>query len=155
MYAVIQSGGKQYRVSPGDRIRVERLPGDVGEEVFFEDVRLVGGDQVQVGAPKVDGTRVVGRILEQGKGAKVLVFKFKRRKMYRRLRGHRQFVTAVQIERIETGMAEAAPSVSRAGAEEPVAEASAQTQAAPQTPETEPAKTPTRKKAATRKKAEE
>lgn len=103
LYAIIKTGGKQYRVSPGEILEVERLPGQVGEEVAFEEVLLAEfeGD-LQVGNPNLNGTRVVGTIVEHGKGDKVTVFKFKRRKGYRRKAGHRQLFTGVKIESIET-----------------------------------------------------
>ncbi|MGH9341705.1 MAG: 50S ribosomal protein L21 [Acidobacteriota bacterium] len=104
MYAIIQSGGKQYRVSQGDRIKVERLEGEVGNQVTFDEVLLVGGgNPVEVGNPVVSNARVMGTIVEQGKGDKVLVFKFKRRKMYRKLRGHRQLFTGIKIDEISLG----------------------------------------------------
>ena len=108
MYAVIQTGGKQYKVSQGDRIQVERLEGQVGDQVRFEEVLFLSdGGETQVGSPKIEGARVVGKIVDQSKGKKILVFKFKRRKMYRRLRGHRQMLTDVQIEGIESETASA------------------------------------------------
>lgn len=101
MYAIIQSGGKQYRVTEGDLLNLERLDGEVGQEVSFDEVLLVGrDDSVQVGQPRLEGAQVMGTIVEHGKGAKTLVFKFKRRKMYRRKRGHRQLFTQVQIGKI-------------------------------------------------------
>jgi large subunit ribosomal protein L21 len=101
VYAIIQSGGKQYRVSEGDFVDVERLDGDVGQEISFDSVLLVGDqDQVHLGTPMVNEARVVATIADQGKGAKILVFKYKRRKMYRRKRGHRQLFTRVRIDQI-------------------------------------------------------
>uniref|UniRef100_A0A7C3Z1N8 Large ribosomal subunit protein bL21 n=1 Tax=Desulfobacca acetoxidans TaxID=60893 RepID=A0A7C3Z1N8_9BACT len=101
MFAIVQTGGKQYRVSPGDILRVERLPGNRGDEVLLEQVLLVAdGDAIQVGQPLVPGARVVSEILRQGKGKKVLVFKKKRRKNYRRRQGHRQLYTALEIKEI-------------------------------------------------------
>lgn len=101
MFAIVQTGGKQYRVSPGDILRVERLPGVKGEEVSLEQVLLVAqGDEVQVGRPLVPGARVVAEILRQGKAKKIIVFKKKRRKNYRRKQGHRQLYTALQIKEI-------------------------------------------------------
>lgn len=99
MYAIISTGGKQYRVSEGDRIRVERLDGEVGQEVLFDEVLFVGSDaKDEPGSPQK--TVVSGTILDQGKAGKIVVFKFKRRKMYRRKRGHRQPFTEVQIGQI-------------------------------------------------------
>ncbi len=101
MYAIIRTGGKQYQVAAGDTLRVEKLQGEVGETVELSDVLLVAdGDDVKVGKPVVDGARVVAKIAEQGKAKKVLVFKKKKRKGYRVLRGHRQLFTALSIEEI-------------------------------------------------------
>ena len=97
MYAVIKTGGKQYRVSEGDRIRVEKLDGDVGAELTFDDVLMLGGDKVAVGTPTVDGASVSARIVAQDKAKKVIVFKYKRRKGYRRKYGHRQPYTELEI----------------------------------------------------------
>ncbi len=100
-YAVIRTGGKQYRVAPGDVVRVERLGGDVGAAVEFTEVLLTGGDgAVRIGTPLVDGARVRGEIVGQGRDRKVLVYKKKRRKNYRRRRGHRQSVTTVRVTEI-------------------------------------------------------
>lgn len=100
-YAVIRTGGKQYRVAPGDLVRIERLAGDVGAAVEFTEVLLTGGDgAVRIGTPLVEGARVVGKIVEQGRDRKVLVYKKKRRKNYRRRRGHRQSVTTVRVTEI-------------------------------------------------------
>jgi large subunit ribosomal protein L21 len=101
VYAIIQTGGKQYRVSPGDVLRVERLPGERGDEVILDQVLLVtDADAVQVGQPLVPNATVRTQILRQGKGKKVLIFKKKRRKNYRRKQGHRQMFTALQIQEI-------------------------------------------------------
>ncbi len=102
MYAVIQTGGKQYRVMPGQDIQIEKLPGAVGDAVTFDQVLLTAdGEEVRVGKPLVETSKVLGRILRQAKAKKVLVVKFKRRKHYRRKRGHRQPLTLVRIETIE------------------------------------------------------
>ncbi len=101
MFAIIQTGGKQYRVAPGDILRVEHLPGERGDEVLLEQVLLVAdGDAIKVGQPLVAGARVVSEILRQGKGKKVIVFKKKRRKKMRRKQGHRQLFTALEIKDI-------------------------------------------------------
>ena len=102
MYAVIRTGGKQARVAPGESIRLEKLDGAVGETVELSEVLLVGdqGDP-RVGTPLVEGARVVGTITAQGRGPKIVVFKMKRRKGYRRKQGHRQAYTEVRVERIE------------------------------------------------------
>lgn len=104
MYAVIQTGGKQYRVSEGDVIRVEKLPAEVGSDIAFDQVLLVGeGDNVKIGTPVVDGASVSGKVVEQDRGKKIIVFKMKRRKGYRRKQGHRQDYTGVRIEKIKKG----------------------------------------------------
>ena len=97
MYAVIRTGGKQYRVAEGDRIRVEKLPGDVGAELTFDEVLMVGGDKVAVGTPLVSGASVKATILAQDRAKKIIVFKYKRRKGYRKKYGHRQPYTELQI----------------------------------------------------------
>ena len=97
MYAVIKTGGKQYRVQAGDTLYVEKLAGDTGDKVQFDEVLLLGGAHVTVGSPQVAGARVTGEIVEHGRGDKVVVFKFRRRKNYRRKQGHRQPFTALQI----------------------------------------------------------
>ena len=100
-YAVIRTGGKQYRVAPGDVVRIERLAGEVGAPVEFAEVLLTGGEgAVRIGTPLVDGARVRGTIVEQGRARKILVYKKKRRKNYRRRRGHRQSVTGVRVTEI-------------------------------------------------------
>ena len=102
MYAIIASGGKQYRVKEGDLLRLEKIDGDVGTSVSFSQVLMVSdGEAVQVGRPVLEGVSVHAHIVEQDKAKKIVVFKFKRRKRYRRKQGHRQPYTAVQIDRIE------------------------------------------------------
>ena len=101
MYAIIRTGGKQYRVRKGDVVRVERLEGEVGTTVTLEDVLLIGGEgEPRLGGPRVEGASVVGTVVEQGRDAKVRVFKYKKRKHYRRTRGHRQSFTAVRIDAV-------------------------------------------------------
>lgn len=101
MYAVIKAGGKQYRVSAGEKLRIERIDGDVGSEVQLNEVLMVGaGDAVQVGAPLVSGVSVTGKILAHGLGDKVKIFKMRRRKHYQKHQGHRQPYTDVQITAI-------------------------------------------------------
>lgn len=95
--AVIRTGGKQYRVAEGETIRVEKLPGNAGEQVEFGEVLLVAGDSPKIGKPTVQGAKVLGEIVAQELGEKLVVFKFKRRKRYRRKNGHRQSYTAVKI----------------------------------------------------------
>jgi len=103
-YAVIRTGGKQYRVSPGELLRVESLKGEVGSEIAFSDVLLTAVDgSIQVGAPLVVGASVTARIVQHGKERKIIVFKKKRRKNYRRKRGHRQHFTAIQIKTVQLG----------------------------------------------------
>lgn len=97
MYAVIKTGGKQYRVTEGDRLRVEKLPGDVGSAITFDEVLMLGGDKVAIGKPLVAGAKVVATIVAQDRAKKVIVFKFRRRKNYRRKRGHRQPFTEIKI----------------------------------------------------------
>src|SRR2546428_338376 len=100
-YAVIRTGGKQYRVAPGDVLRIERLAGEVGAPVEFTEVLLAAGDgALRVGTPLVEGACVRGQILAQGRARKILVFKKKRRKNYRRRRGHRQSITTVRVTEI-------------------------------------------------------
>jgi large subunit ribosomal protein L21 len=104
MYAVISTGGKQYRLEQGDLIKVESLEGAVGDKVVFDEVLAVGDEKsTNIGAPVIAGAEVSGTIVEHGKGAKVTVLKFKRRKMYRKKTGHRQQFTAVKIESIVSG----------------------------------------------------
>ncbi len=101
MYAVIETGGKQYRVSEGDTIFVEKLNAEDGAEVTFDQVLLVGGDEdATVGAPYVEGASVSGKVIKNGKGKKITVFKFKPKKNYRRRQGHRQPYTKVEIAAI-------------------------------------------------------
>jgi large subunit ribosomal protein L21 len=102
LYAIVTTGGKQYRVEEGQILRVERLAGAAGETVSFGDVLFLSGDEgTKLGSPKVEGAQVVGTVLEQGRGAKVRVFKYKKRKHYRKTRGHRQDFTAVRIDKIQ------------------------------------------------------
>lgn len=104
MYAVIRTGGKQYRVVPDDIIEIEKVTGDAGEIIQFEDVLMLGGEgDPQIGSPTVSGASVAGQVVEQKRAAKILVFKKKRRKNYRRKKGHRQHLTAVRITEILTG----------------------------------------------------
>ncbi|CAB5087312.1 LSU ribosomal protein L21p [Olavius algarvensis associated proteobacterium Delta 3] len=101
MYAVVSTGGKQYKVQEGEVLRIEKIPGDVGDTVSFDRVLMVSdGDSVSIGQPVLDNVAVDGHIVEQGKAKKILVFKYKRRKRFRRKQGHRQQYTAVQIDRI-------------------------------------------------------
>jgi len=103
MYAVIKTGGKQYRVAEGDILRVGKIKGEVGETVEFEEVLMVvNGERVEVGTPILENSKVVGEIVEQGKSKKVLVFKSKRRKGYRKKQGHRQHYTLLKVKEIKS-----------------------------------------------------
>ena len=97
MYAVIKTGGKQYRVAANQVIKVERLDGEAGATVTFPEVLMLGGDSPVVGTPTVAGASVSGTVLEQIRGEKLVIFKKKRRKNYRRRNGHRQYLTVVRI----------------------------------------------------------
>ena len=101
MYAVIKSGGKQYRVEAGKPVRIESLAAEVGASVAFEEVLLVGsGDGVKIGAPLLSGAKVKGTVLAHGRGDKVRIFKLRRRKHYQKSQGHRQNFTEVRIDDI-------------------------------------------------------
>ncbi len=101
MYAIVKTGGKQYRVEPGDVVRLESLEAPVGSTVTLGEVLLLGGDGgVRVGSPRVESASVEGTVVEQGRGAKIRVFKYKKRKHYRRTKGHRQAFTAVRIDKV-------------------------------------------------------
>ncbi|MBI1816507.1 MAG: 50S ribosomal protein L21 [Deltaproteobacteria bacterium] len=101
-YAVIRTGGKQYRVAPGDVIRIEKLNGEAGHPVAFTEVLMASANgAVKVGAPLLSGVRVAAEIVRQGRAKKILVFKKKRRKNYRRHQGHRQYETTVRVTGIE------------------------------------------------------
>ncbi|MEM8796807.1 MAG: 50S ribosomal protein L21 [Pseudomonadota bacterium] len=98
MFAVIKTGGKQYKVAADDLVKIEKLEGDAGDAVTFSDVLMVGGDgDAKVGAPFVDGAAVAGEIVEQGRGDKIIIFKKRRRQNSRRKNGHRQYFTTVRI----------------------------------------------------------
>jgi large subunit ribosomal protein L21 len=101
MYAIIQTGGKQYRVKSGEQVKVELLAAEVGAAVSFDNVLMLGeGDGVQVGAPYVSGAKVKATVVAQGRGEKVLIFKMRRRKHYAKTQGHRQSFTEVRIDEI-------------------------------------------------------
>jgi len=99
MYAVIRAGGKQYRVAPGDVIRVEKLGTGTDDHVEFSEVLAVSGEEGQIGKPQSEA-RVVGQVVEEGRTPKILVFHYKKKKQYKKLRGHRQAFTAVRITEI-------------------------------------------------------
>jgi large subunit ribosomal protein L21 len=104
MYAVIQTGGKQYRVAEGETLRVEKLPASPGDKLSFVPLLFADdGGNVQVGKPQVSGIKVEAEVLEQGRGQKLVIFKYKRRKSYRRKTGHRQPFTALKITAIKAG----------------------------------------------------
>lgn len=104
MYAIIRSGDKQFRAEPGMTLKLPSLEAEVGETVTFDQVLLAGTDDgVQVGTPLVDKATVTGEVVEHGKGKKIVVFKWKRRKNYRKKQGHRQKYTAVRIDEIQLG----------------------------------------------------
>jgi large subunit ribosomal protein L21 len=145
MFAVIKTGGKQYRVAPDDVITVDKLGGAPGDLVEFGEVLVVGGDNVQLGAPTVAGAAVAGEVVEQGRGAKIIAFKKRRRKNSRRKRGHRQEFTVIRITEILTDGARPTP--------RPKQEAKPSAPPVAEAPETEAdeapeAAEPTRKKAA-------
>ncbi len=138
MYAVVSSGGKQYRIREGEIFKVEKIAGNPGTPVSFDNILMFSdGENVRIGQPSLDDVTVRGHIVEQGKAKKIIVFKYKRRKRYRRKQGHRQKYTAIMIDAIE------APGVKRT-VEEPVVEAAPVKQeveaapvAAEETPQTE------------------
>jgi large subunit ribosomal protein L21 len=98
MYAVIKTGGKQYRVSTGEKLKVEHIPADVGAEIVLDQVLLLtNGDDVQMGTPLVSGAAVTAKVVSHGRGEKVRIFKMRRRKHYRKTQGHRQNYTEIEI----------------------------------------------------------
>jgi large subunit ribosomal protein L21 len=129
MFAVIKTGGKQYRVAAEDVLKVEKVKGDPGEIVQFGEVLLVGGDEVKVGAPTVAGASVAAEVLEQGRGPKVIAFKKRRRKNSRRKRGHRQEFTLVRVTEILTDGAK--PTKSAGGRRKPAVETATAAAGAP------------------------
>ena len=145
MYAVIRAGGKQYRVAPGDVIRVEKLGTGTGGEVQFNEVLAVAVDGGQIGKPQSEA-QVTGQVVEEGRGDKVLVFHYKRKKQYKKLRGHRQAFAAVRITEIACdGQTFKAPELPKKEAKpkEAAPAAEAETKA-----ESKPAKAPAKKAAA-------
>ncbi|PLX84918.1 MAG: 50S ribosomal protein L21 [Desulfuromonas sp.] len=101
MYAVVKTGGKQYKVSEGDLLKVEKIDGAVGDSIELIEVLMVGGEEVKVGTPLLPNAKVTARIVEQGKDKKILVFRSKRRKNFRKTYGHRQPITRLKITGIE------------------------------------------------------
>ncbi|WP_101722897.1 50S ribosomal protein L21 [Eggerthella timonensis] len=106
MYAIVKTGGKQYKVAPGDKLNIEKLDAAVGDKVELEAICVVDGAKVEADPAKAAATKVTAIILEQFKGEKQLVFKFKKRKNYKKLRGHRQQLTRVQIESVGSAKAD-------------------------------------------------
>ncbi|HJD44140.1 MAG TPA: 50S ribosomal protein L21 [Candidatus Paenalcaligenes intestinipullorum] len=101
MYAVIKTGGKQYRVSPGQKLKIEQIPADIGQEITLDQVLSVGeGESLKLGTPFVEGAQVKATVLAQGRHAKIKIFKMRRRKGYRKTQGHRQNYTEVRIEAV-------------------------------------------------------
>jgi len=104
MYAVIESGGKQHRVEPGEVLRLEKLDASEGETVNFDKVMMIGeGENIQIGTPCVDGGAVTAEVVSHGRGDKITIIKMRRRKHYRRQAGHRQYFTEVKIKEISGG----------------------------------------------------
>jgi len=101
MYAVIKTGGKQYRVSPGEKIKIEQIPADVGAQIVLDQVLMVAeGESVKLGNPLVDGAKVSATVLAHGRGQKVRIFKLRRRKHYQKTQGHRQNYTEIRVDAI-------------------------------------------------------
>ncbi len=101
MYAVIKAGGKQYRVSAGEKLRVEQMPADIGQEIILDQVLMIGGgDAVKVGTPLVAGANVLAKVVAHGRADKVRIFKLRRRKHYQKHQGHRQNFTEIEISAI-------------------------------------------------------
>jgi large subunit ribosomal protein L21 len=154
MFAVIKTGGKQYKVAAGDVIKVEKLPGEAGETITLDDVLAVGeGADMKIGAPTVDGAQVSAEILEQGRGDKIVIFKKKRRHNYRRKKGHRQDLTVLRITDVAASGAKkaaaksAAPKTEDKAEDKPEASAEAKSEAKAET-KTEAKKTTAKKPAA-------
>ena len=123
MYAVIRTGGKQYRVAAGDELTVEKLPAEAGETIQFDEVLMLGGEQPAVGTPLVEGAAVKAEVVEQTRGPKVVTFKKRRRKHgSKRIRGHRQHLTLVRVTEI-VGAGGGSPKKKPAKKSEPAAEA--------------------------------
>ncbi|MDU5070587.1 50S ribosomal protein L21 [Finegoldia magna] len=101
MFAIIKTGGKQYKVSEGDIIKVEKIEAKSGDKIEFDQVLMVAGDDVKVGSPVVEGAKVKAEVLDQKKDKKIVIFKFKAKKNYRKKKGHRQPYTLVKIEKID------------------------------------------------------
>jgi large subunit ribosomal protein L21 len=153
MYAVIRAGGKQYRVAPGDVIRVEKLATGTDGQVDFPEILAVSGAEGQIGKPQAEA-KVVGHVVEEGRGPKVLVFHYKRKKQYKKLRGHRQSFTAVRITEIAfDGQSFKAPELEKKQPKPKKVVAAHEHEAEAHEPETKSAKTHAKKKAAPKKSA--
>jgi large subunit ribosomal protein L21 len=100
MYAVIKTGGKQYRVVAGEKLKVEQIPADIGQEIVLDQVLMLGGESVVVGSPLVAGAKVLAKVISHGRGEKVRIFKMRRRKHYQKRQGHRQNYTEIEISAI-------------------------------------------------------
>ena len=120
MYAIVKTGGKQYKVAPGDRLNVEKLDAEEGAKVDLEAICVVDGAKVEADPAKAAATKVTAIVLEQFKGEKQLVFKFKKRKNYKKLRGHRQRLTRIEIESV--GSAKADKPAAKKVADKPASE---------------------------------
>ncbi len=124
MYAVVKTGGKQYRVAENDLLQIERLPGEAGDLITLNEVLMLGdGADVTIGAPRVEGAAVAAEIVEQARGPKIIIFKKRRRQNYRRKKGHRQDLTILRITEILTDGAK--PSGKKAAAKKPAAKTAA------------------------------
>jgi large subunit ribosomal protein L21 len=148
MFAVIRTGGKQYRVAPNDIIEIERIAGEPGDIVELGEVLLLGGDSPQTGSPTIAGALVAAELVDHIRGDKIIVFKKKRRKNYRRKNGHRQLLTMLRITEILTDGNK--PSATKVARPEPKAKVEKPEAAAK--PKAKPAKAPAAKKAAPAKK---
>lgn len=156
MYAVIKTGGKQYKVAAGDYLKVEKLDGDVGSKVVIDKIlMLADGDDVTIGSPLVAGAKVNATVLSHGKGDKVMIFKFHRRKHYRKTQGHRQSFTEIQIDDINGKGAAKAEAKPKAETKPKAAEAKVTAEAKPAAvKKTAAAKKPAAKPAAKAKQAD-
>jgi large subunit ribosomal protein L21 len=168
MFAVIQTGGKQYTVAPGDEISVEKIEGEAGDSIVLENVLMLGGDKgVTVGAPMVTGASVVAELVENGRGKKIIVFKKRRRQNYRRKAGHRQWFSKLRISEIlapgdkpaakkaaapkKASAADTAPAAKTAAPKKAAAKADAKPAAKKAAPKAAADKKPAAKKAAPKK----
>jgi large subunit ribosomal protein L21 len=151
MFAVIRTGGKQYRVAPNDIIEIERIAGELGDIIELGEVLLLGGDSPKTGSPTIAGALVAAEVMEQTRGDKIIVFKKKRRKNYRRKKGHRQDLTLLRITEILTDGKK--PSVTKVARPEPKKVEAKKPEADEAKAKAKPAKKPAAKKAASEKKA--